>query len=74
MNASPVREIAKQSRIAARKLSSTSESQRNLALSKMADSLESVKQQVLDVRQLAINNPPVLLVFLSVFGVATSVT
>ena len=48
MNISTVQDIARQSRIAARQLSSTSESQRNLALSKMADSLESIKQQVLD--------------------------
>jgi len=49
MNTSTVQDIARQSRVAARQLSSTSESQRNLALSKMADSLESVKQQVLDI-------------------------
>ncbi len=49
MNTSPVQDIARQSRTAAHQLSSSSESQRNLALSKMADSLESVKQQVLDV-------------------------
>ena len=48
MNISTVQDIARQSRIAARQLSSSSESQRNLALSKMADSLESIKQQVLD--------------------------
>ncbi len=49
MNTSSVQDIARQSRFAARLLSSTSESQRNLALSKMADSLELVKQQVLEV-------------------------
>ena len=49
MNTSPVQDIARQSSVAARQLSSSSESQRNLALSKMADSLESVKQQVLEV-------------------------
>ena len=49
MNTSTVQDIARQSRIAARELSSSSESQRNLALLKMADSLESVKQQVLEV-------------------------
>ena len=49
MNTSTVQDVAKQSRIAARQLSSSSESLRNLALSKMADSLESVKQQVLDI-------------------------
>ena len=49
MNTSPVQDIARQSHIAARQLSSTSELKRNLALSKMADSLESVKQQLLDV-------------------------
>ncbi len=41
--------IAEQSRFAARQLSSIPESIRNLALAKMADSLESVKQQVLEV-------------------------
>jgi glutamate-5-semialdehyde dehydrogenase len=49
MNTSTVQDIAKQSHIAARQLSSSSELQRNLALSKMADSLESVKQQVLEI-------------------------
>lgn len=49
MSISTVQVIAKQSRSSARQLSSTSESQRNLALSKMADSLESVKQQVLEI-------------------------
>ena len=44
-----VRDIARQSRVAARQLSSSSESLRNLALSKMADSLESSKRQVLDI-------------------------
>jgi glutamate-5-semialdehyde dehydrogenase len=48
MNITPVRDLARQSRVAARQLASTSESLRNLALSKMADSLESVKQQVLE--------------------------
>ena len=41
--------IARQSRYAARQLSTTSEALRNLALSKMADSLESVKHQVLEI-------------------------
>lgn len=49
MNTSTVLDIARQSSVAARQLSSTSESQRHFALSKMADSLESVKQQVLDI-------------------------
>lgn len=44
-----VQVIAKQSRLAARQLSSTPESVRNLALKKMADSLESIKQQILEV-------------------------
>ncbi len=44
-----VQTITKQSSLAARELSSISESVRNLALSKMADSLESIKQQVLEV-------------------------
>ena len=48
MNASTVQDLAKQSRYAASQLSSTSEALRNLALSKMADSLESVKPLVLD--------------------------
>lgn len=49
MNASTVQAIAKQSRLAARQLSSASESMRNLALSNMADSLESVKDQVMEI-------------------------
>ena len=49
MNNSHVHVIAQQSRLAARQLSSTSEAQRNLALSAMADSLEVIKQQVLDI-------------------------
>jgi glutamate-5-semialdehyde dehydrogenase len=49
MNTSTVQNIARQSSLAARQLSSTSESMRNLGLAKMADSLESVKQQVLDI-------------------------
>ncbi|MFW5444444.1 MAG: glutamate-5-semialdehyde dehydrogenase [Methylococcaceae bacterium] len=48
MSTCAIQVIAEQSRVAARQLSSTSEAQRNLALSKMADSLESVKQQVLE--------------------------
>ncbi len=49
MNSSTVQVIARQSRVAAGQLSSTSESLRNLAILKMADSLESVKQQVLEI-------------------------
>lgn len=49
MNTPTVEAIAKQSRVAARQLSSTSESLRNLALLKMAESLESVKQQALEI-------------------------
>jgi glutamate-5-semialdehyde dehydrogenase len=49
MNASTVQAIAKQSRLAARQLSSASESMRNLALSNMADSLESVKDRVMEI-------------------------
>jgi len=49
MNTSTVQAIARQSSLAARQLSSTPELVRNLALSKMADSLESVKQQILEV-------------------------
>ena len=49
MNTSHVQVIAQQSRLAASQLSSTSEVLRNLALSEMADSLEVVKQQVLDI-------------------------
>jgi len=49
MKTSTVQIIAKQSSHAAQQLSSIPESVRNLALAKMADSLESVKQQVLEV-------------------------
>ena len=49
MNPSTVHVIARQSRIAARQLSSTSEAQRNLALAKMIDSLESVRCKILKV-------------------------
>jgi glutamate-5-semialdehyde dehydrogenase len=49
MNTSIVQVIAKQSKFAASQLSSTTEALRNLALSKMADSLELVKHQVLEV-------------------------
>ncbi len=44
-----VQTIARQSRFAARQLASTSEKIRNLALSNMADSLESIKHQVLEI-------------------------
>ncbi|MGD0961734.1 MAG: glutamate-5-semialdehyde dehydrogenase [Methylomonas sp.] len=46
MNTGAVQVIAKQSRYAASQLASTSEKPRNLALAKMADSLEAVKGQV----------------------------
>jgi glutamate-5-semialdehyde dehydrogenase len=49
MNTSIVQVIAEQSKFAASQLSSTTEALRNLALSKMADSLEFVKHQVLEV-------------------------
>ena len=49
MNSSTVLAIARQSRLAARQLSSTSEALRNSALSKMADTLEAVKHQVLEI-------------------------
>ena len=49
MNSSTVLAIARQSRLAARQLSSTSEALRNSALSKMADALEAVKHQVLEI-------------------------
>jgi len=49
MNTSHVQIIAQQSKIATKLLASSSESQRNLALSKMADSLESVKDKILEV-------------------------
>jgi len=49
MNSSTVQVIARQSRLAARQLASTSEALRNSALSKMADVLESVKHQVLEI-------------------------
>ena len=41
MNANTVQDIARQSRVAANQLISTPESMRNLALTNMADSLES---------------------------------
>ncbi|MGR8929804.1 MAG: glutamate-5-semialdehyde dehydrogenase [Gammaproteobacteria bacterium] len=47
MTTTTVEAIAKQSRLAARQLSSTSELQRNRALAGMAESLESVKRQIL---------------------------
>ena len=49
MHTSHVQIIAQQSKIATKLLASSSESQRNLALSKMADSLESVKDKILEV-------------------------
>jgi len=49
MNNITVETIAKQSRQAARQLSSSSEAQRNRALAGMVESLESVKQQILAV-------------------------
>ncbi len=49
MSKNVVKDIAQQSRLAARQLSSAPESVRNLALTKMAEALESVKQQVLDI-------------------------
>ncbi len=48
MNTSSVQTIASQSRAATRQLASSSESLRNLALLKMADSLESIKSQLLE--------------------------
>jgi len=49
MNSSTVHLIAKQSSLASRQLASAPESVRNDALLKMADSLQSVKQQVIRV-------------------------
>jgi len=49
MSSPSIQDIAKQSRIAARRLASTSEAQRNLALSKMAESLASVRSKALEV-------------------------
>jgi glutamate-5-semialdehyde dehydrogenase len=49
MNIDTVQDIAKQSRFASRQLASAPESVRNLALIRMADALESVKQQVMNV-------------------------
>lgn len=49
MNTHTVQDIARQSRLASRQLASAPESIRNLALAKMAEALESVKQQVLDI-------------------------
>lgn len=48
MNTDTVPTLAKQSRSAANQLAATSTSLRNLALAKMADSLEAVKQQILE--------------------------
>ena len=48
MSTTTIHDIARQSSLAARQLLSTPEAVRNLALTKMADSLESVKQQVLE--------------------------
>ncbi|AEG02946.1 glutamate-5-semialdehyde dehydrogenase [Methylomonas methanica] len=49
MSTYPVQTIAKQSRLASRRLASAPESQRNLALAKMAEALESIKTEVLEV-------------------------
>jgi len=49
MNLNSVLTLAQQSRAASRQLASASESARNLALAKMAEALESVRQQVLDI-------------------------
>jgi glutamate-5-semialdehyde dehydrogenase len=49
MTTSTVQDIAKQSRLAARQLASTSEKIRNLALSNMADSLLSIKDKILEI-------------------------
>ncbi|MGY6276151.1 glutamate-5-semialdehyde dehydrogenase [Methylomonas sp. MgM2] len=49
MDISSVQTIAKQGRLAARQLASTTEAQRNRALAYMAESLESAKQTVLSV-------------------------
>jgi glutamate-5-semialdehyde dehydrogenase len=49
MTTSTVQDIAKQSRLAARQLSSTTEKIRNLALSNMADSLVSIKDKILEI-------------------------
>ncbi len=55
MSTSTIQILAKQSRMAAIQLASTSESLRNLALSKMADSLELVKHQVLEINALEVS-------------------
>lgn len=49
MTTRTVQDIAKQSRLAARQLASTSENTRNLALSNMADSLVSKKDKILEI-------------------------
>ncbi|MDD4916090.1 MAG: glutamate-5-semialdehyde dehydrogenase [Methylococcales bacterium] len=54
MNTSIVQLIAKQSRFAASQLSSTSATVRNLALKNIADALESVRRQVLEVNALEV--------------------
>lgn len=55
MSTSAIQILAKQSRMAAIQLASTSESLRNLALSNMADSLELVKHQVLEINALEVS-------------------
>ncbi len=49
MSTTSVRDIARQSRLAARRLSTSSEAARNRALAKMAESLASVRRQILQV-------------------------
>lgn len=54
MSINTVEVIARQSRLAAHQLASTPESLRNLALSKMAEALQSVRQQVLETSALEV--------------------
>jgi glutamate-5-semialdehyde dehydrogenase len=54
MNTCSVQDIARQSRLAALQLGSTPESQRNLALAKMAESLEAIRVQILEVNALEV--------------------
>lgn len=56
MKTSTIQAIASQSKLAARQLASISGTVRNLALSSMADSLQSIKQQVLEVNAQEVSN------------------
>lgn len=55
MSIDTVQIIAEQSRIASRQLASASEAERNLALNRMAEALESVKAKVFEVNALEVD-------------------